>query len=407
MTDVNSDHTDDLLATLNYLSNRELRDFGAPSERYEVSSTVVEVHLDSTFATMSDLLHLALLSKEAQDAPEMEKTLWETDFTFKSVPCTMRHTNFGVTLQVYVADKGDTLGRSIGDEIAKQLRKAVKNIQERIVEPRIAEQRQNNNVEIVNQHNRYQGLFSYFRDRLDEALHVTTSEETSPTSTTPLTTGSPADELAQGLTHLLQGVQSEVASRHEIAYLATALLAGYFSLIQHRLILLTGFSPRAMENDFSVDELLTMEWRKQFAAAMAGRTSPHDQKALTNLSNLARTYRNTLLHGGGGRLADGMYIEWAPGCHSIVTERGEFTDQYMLSQPAVTSDQAEEILAKIGEIEAWFKSLPYFPWINEGLAVNFRRSAVETALRHLRENTVSTYIEYEIEGYDRDLNFEW
>ncbi|PPJ19896.1 hypothetical protein [Nocardia nova] len=399
---------DDLAKTLEYLAIRQLRDFGAPlHETEEGSGTIFESRLDSTFATMSDLLRIALLSRGARDMPIIEKTLWEVEFTYKSVPFTLMHTKFGVKLQSQIAGGPEVPVTSLSEELVDRLRSAVRNMRERVVEPQIVQQRRVNNVEIVNQHSRYQGLVLYFRKKLEGAIDGAELSEPEPfrIEVSPSLGGG---DLVHDLENVLSGVHRDIERAHEIAYLATALLAGYFSMIQHRLILLTGFSPRVLDDDFSVDELLERsKWAEQFDAAMKGRGAEDDKVARSDLSYLAKTYRNSLLHGGGGRLSDGIIVEWAPGYRSIVTERGEFTDQFMLWQPAVTSHEARDILVRIDRIESWFNSLPYFPWIERGLPVSFEGRAVATALRHLRDGTVAMHIAQEEFRYDQAVNFEW
>ncbi|MFF0610759.1 hypothetical protein ACFYUD_19040 [Nocardia tengchongensis] len=95
-----------------------------------------------------------------------------------------------------------------------------------------------------------------------------------------------------------------------------------------------------------------------------------------------------------------MSVEWAPGHHTIVTVRGKFTDQFMLWQPALTADEATEILAKVDRIEQWFRSLPYFGWVDAGLPVAFDRASVERALDHLNNGTVEQYIEQTDVAFD-------
>ena len=53
----------------------------------------------------------------------------------------------------------------------------------------------------------------------------------------------------------------------ELAYLGTALVAAYFAYIQHALVILSAFSPRALEGGFSVTALLDAKWAEQFDTA--------------------------------------------------------------------------------------------------------------------------------------------
>ncbi|MEV0855112.1 hypothetical protein [Nocardia fluminea] len=400
-------HPDELAQAIQSLHSRQLRDFGPPAAESIALLGELTHRLATTYAVMGDLLYLALRSRGAIDMPVLEKAFWELKFCYKTVPCQLRHTRTGAKLSIFLEqDRFATPvphALALAKEIETKLGSAVKYLQIKVVEPGIARKKADNNVRIVNQHDRYAGYVSYFRAKLDQALCANDHlAEISPTTSTQ---GVGAN-LKADLVGMAGLVGSEPDRRHEVAYLATALLAGYFSLVHHRLVLLTGFSPEALASDFSVEELVRKEWWKQFELATSGRHEPRDQTALSHLHYLAKEYRNTLLHGGGGRLADGMFVEWANGYHTIETERGVFTDQFMLWQPALAADEARDITAKMDRIDAWFRSLPYFPWVEAGLPVSFARSAVELALEHLSSGTVEEYIEREDIRFDMGINGE-
>ncbi|WP_280215384.1 hypothetical protein [Nocardia cyriacigeorgica] len=399
-------HPDDLARALLFLRSRQLRDFGPPSAEWATMRDELTYRLDTTYAVMGQLLYLALRSRGAIDMPVIEKTFWELDFSYKTIPCQLCHAKSGVKLSLWfgedvpAAHPPDVLAK----EIETRLGSAAKDLQTKVVEPGIARQKADNNVRIINQHDRYGGFVSYFRAKLDQTLHQI---EQPPELSQSARAQEAGGDLEADLMEMAGHMWSERDRRHEVAYLATALLAGYFSLVQHRFVLLTGFSPAAIGNDFSVERLVRRRgWWEQFELATSGRQEPRDQTALSDLHYLAKEYRNTLLHGGGGRLADGLFVEWAPGYHAIETERGVFTDQFMLWQPALTVDEARGITAKMDRIEAWFRSLPYFAWVEAGLPVSFARSAVELALEHLRNETVADYIEREEARFDMGINGE-
>ncbi|CAM4362252.1 hypothetical protein NONI108955_22705 [Nocardia ninae] len=393
-------HADELANALLYLSTRQLRDFGPPQAGLDKTGLRKTDHsLDFNFAVMSELLHLSLLTRGAVQVPVGEKVNWELEFSCASVPCAIRLAQSGIKLAIWLPeDSGEA--DTVATDIAAKLGSAVKNIQTQVVEPRIERKRQMNDVRVVNQHGRYAGFVSYFREKLDQAL----DDREGPKDAAPAgKSAAGGDDLEAALLDLFQPIHGD----NEVAYLTTALLAGYFSLVHHRLILLTAFSPAALEPGFSVNALFRDEWANQFASATAGRQSSEDAVAKSDLRYLAREYRNTLLHGGGGRLADGMMVEWADGRHSMVTERGKFNGQLIAWLPALTRADARDALSRIDRIEEWFRSLPYYPWLEEGLPVNFSKKSVELALEHLRKGTVAEYIEHESMMFDRAVNGEF
>lgn len=408
----------DIADSLEYVAKTYLREFRPPQEDLVVNSPVRhDFRLDTTYVAMSDLLRLVLVeSAGASQYSFRDKALWELRFTFRTFPCLMWHGKTGIRLSVWMAAEDARQNQEVGGTVLGLLISSMKNIQAREVDPRILEQLKANNVDLVNQHGRYQGFVDYFQNKLtlllEERRHLAPRHpaEERQRGVHPASEDSVEAAIAAAAAASIRSAiraQQELVNRdYEIAHMATAFVAGYFALIQHRLVLLTAFSPRALEPAFSVRDLLKMGWQDQFNLAVPPPESSAALAARQHLIHLATTYRNPLMHGGGGRPSDGMFVEWAPGYHSLANMNGGPTDQFMLWRAALSMEEAEDILSRIQVVEDWVRTLPYFPWIRAGIPVSFKRAKVECALRHLAQGTVEHYTEMEEYGFDRVLNFE-
>ncbi|WP_141392833.1 hypothetical protein [Glutamicibacter sp. BW77] len=82
------------------------------------------------------------------------------------------------------------------------------------------------------------------------------------------------------------------------------------------------------------------------------------------------------------------------------------TDQYMLWMPSLTEVQVTEILESIESIEGWFRTLPYFDWVQRGLPVNFHRESVSAAIDHVAHGTHDEHTNRTEAQYERTLNHD-
>jgi hypothetical protein len=176
--------------------------------------------------------------------------------------------------------------------------------------------------------------------------------------------------------------------------------------VQHLLVTLTAFSRAAVDEGFSLTALLKASWAEQFDYAYPDPRDRTTAQLKSDLSALAKEYRNPLLHGGGGRYEDGVLVEWAPGHQIMAVNPDALTDQYMLLAPALTPTQIDDLLARIARIDAAFRQHPFFGWAEEGLYADFRREKIQHALQARWAGAAASYTRAASAAYDDGINWD-
>ncbi|TQC46538.1 hypothetical protein EEB14_25710 [Rhodococcus sp. WS4] len=391
--------TDDLVSSLIGLRDRELRGFSpgaAPAAEPED-----EAH-EHSFAlravSVADTISLLLEVLPAHPLPAYDKTAWAFAFEFQGVQCRLRWERSGLKLSFWLPHGEAERADGLGEKVEKRLTKAAMNLYKRAIRPRVECEIERNHVTVLNQTLRYRGMVDYF---IKQVHRVRESDPPHP----GINLGE--GPLESGLSSILNELARSKQRDEELTYLATALVATYFAYAQHAMVVLSAFSPRALDADFSVKRLLDAKWADQFDIAFP---LPHQGivgRAKQDLSRLADRYRNPLLHGGGGYPTDGMFVNWAPGRSILVTdEDGILTDRYMLWQSSLSSEDLDEILGRIRNVDEVFEAHQFYPWLRSGLAADFRPEAVGRALGALEAGTVESFTERADAAFDHSVNWD-
>ncbi|TFD04823.1 hypothetical protein E3T25_04725 [Cryobacterium sandaracinum] len=370
-------------AAVKRLNQTLLRDFAGPIGDVPYSSPMFRP--SSPLVDVSELAEIVLLAAGGIADPWFEKTRWSVSFSFDGVDCRMRHTNLGVRIDMHSQEGADT--DELGARIEERLTKAVHFLNSKVVAPAITAQIDRGAARVQNQYERYRGMVNYFTSKLDDAL-VAHAEVSTDSPTTP--TGGGSAESAIVLIERLMAAAGQTQRReHEIAYLATALVAGYFSYLQHVLILLSGFSRKALEPEFRLVNLLGSRWADQFSIAYNDVTEPETNQILSDLKRLANDYRNPLLH--GSRPEDGILAEWAPGRFSLVTRDGRLSGDHYLWKSGLALGDAHVILGTIGKVDAFLDKHPYWGWVESGCPVPFDPESVARAIHEAQTGNAGRF----------------
>ncbi|TFC92881.1 hypothetical protein [Cryobacterium sp. TMT4-31] len=387
-----------LVAAVKQLNRTLLRDFAGPIGDVPDSSPTFRP--SGALADVSELAEVVLRAAGGIADPWFEKTRWSVSFSFDGVPCRMRHTKLGVRIDMHSAEGVDT--DELGAKIDDRLTKAVHFLNSKVVAPAIAAQIDRGAASVQNQYARYRGMVDYFSSKLDVALVAHTQGLTD--SPTTRTGGGSAESAIDFIQSLMVAGRRAQRREHEIAYLATALVAGYFSYLQHVLILLSGFSPRALEPEFRLVDLLGSRWADQFSIAYNDVTEPETNQVLAALKSLANDYRNPLLH--GSRPEDGIVAEWAPGRFSLVTREGRLSGDHYLWRSGLALGDAHVILGTIGKVDSFLNKHPYWGWVTSGLPVPFDRRSVARAIHEAENGHAGHFTDVTNDAYDHFVNMD-
>ncbi|MEZ2392074.1 hypothetical protein AB6813_21530 [bacterium RCC_150] len=379
------------------LADREMRQFSGPDLAVDVETQQTQQKsLEPRHIASSDVLRLILTTVgHGVDIGAEDKRLWQVRFAYRGQEFLMFFGKSGLRLRGIVAEDVETAYELLVDEIDNKLTRAVASVMEHGVQPLIDVKLQTNDAIVVNQHARYLAMFEYFRSLL---RHMQLSE----LEIEKMETNSAADAMMSALSEVV----AMRAKEDKIAHLAIATIAAYFSMLEHRFVLLGAFREDILVLDFSLTTVLRARWREKFEFAFGGLPRKSRTGHLNDLEYLSETYRNPLLHGGGGGTTDGLIVEWLPHFRSVVSARGKITDKYMLWTSAISVCEADDILRRIDSLEVWMQKMPGYAWVKEGLAVDFKKASLATYSEHLADGTLEGFVAGSSDQFDRGLNFE-
>ncbi|MEW1821753.1 hypothetical protein AB0323_13355 [Arthrobacter sp. NPDC080031] len=389
---------DGLLHRIAGLAPREMRHFSAPDLSLDVEAQQTQQKsLEHRHVATSDLLRLILVTAgHGVDLGPADKRLWQVRFAYKGQECLIFFGKTGLRLRGIVAENVGTRSGLLVDEIDAMLTKGIASVMEKGVQPLIDLKLQANEAIVLNQHARYLSMFEYFRDLLREMeLSELELEDQKPSSM-------PTDMMMSAFGKLF----ATRAKEERLSHLTIATIAAYFSMLEHRFVLMAGFRADICNLDFSLTEVLRAGWRRKFQFAFGGLTSEKTVGQLDHLEHLSQTYRNPLLHGGGGGSTDGLVVRWLPNFRSVVSAKGQITDKYMLWSSAISVSEVKDILLRIDSLETWMEDLPGYAWVREGLAVNFEMESLREYAVHLADGTFEQFVDVSSQQFDRALNFE-
>lgn len=382
--------------TVQGLHERELRGFSPPKEP-SASPPDREHRFVLEATSLEDLISLILEAIPARSSSAYEGTRWEYEFEFRGVHCHLRSAKSGMKLRVRGAGHSAEELKDLQNEVERRLTRAAKSLYVRAIRPLVLRGLASNRAQVVNQYGRYRGMVDYFLGELRRLQTAAPLE-----ATTVWDVDAPHSAIQNAAQAMLDGVRHD----QEIAYLCTAFLSAYFSYVQHACVILSAFSDRALEEAFSLQDLLRAAWAEQFDAAFSEPRGAAIERAKTELGYLAKKHRNRLLHGGGGHPSDGVIVEWAPERHAVVTEDGEPTAQFMLWQASLAPHEIEDIIGRVAAVDAAIESHPFFPWLREGLPADFRPNTVWRARQALSMGRADAYVRAADGAYQRELNWD-
>jgi hypothetical protein len=377
------------------IRDRELRGFTPPSASFEPDSPSVHYRFASSAVSVADIIEVVLSVARPRHQPAYEKVAWIREFNFRDATCRLQWGKFGLRLTILVSDEGDWAAHELGSEVERRLTAAATSLYQRAIYPRVQRELRENRATVVNQFARYRGAVDFHLAHLRQMRDVDV----------PGSRSVPEDSL-EAVLSVLEGAMAEAAHRREVAYVCTAVVATYFAYVQHALVVLSAFSPAALQPPFSLQKLLEAGWAEQFDVAFPTPHEGHVSRAKQALKHIAKNHRGRLLHGGGGHPADGVVVEWAPGRRSLVSEDGKPSTQFMLWQAPLSAEEIEDILERINHVDETIESHPYFPWLRSGLEADFNPQAIEYALRMAEEGKASEYIGYANDSFDRAVNWD-
>jgi hypothetical protein len=203
-----------------------------------------------------------------------EKTHWIVPFTYKGTDYAISYEKSG--LRFYVTNCSETKP----EEVLGKLHKAIESAEKHFLSDIANEQVKKGNVTIANQFNRLDSQYRYFREKAEFSYSPQQDE------------GSDKD-VVNIITNILN-MQFE-ASR-DGGYNALAMIDGYFSRLEHFLVLALPFVgyDRKQEN---LAEFVGLIWSEKLRRVL-NISETKTQQHYDVLVRIKEKYRNTFAHGG-------------------------------------------------------------------------------------------------------------
>lgn len=319
-----------------------------------------------------------------------EKTAWECTFTYREVLGSISHQKMGVRLYV---DRRPFGGRREANTFARDLRGTLKralSIFERAFLRRFAtEQMRAGNVTFLNQAWRLREMHEYHREGAQAAYQGR---------------GRISKQHPEGGSRLYPG-------ETEGFYNTVAMVAAYFSWLEHVMVLAHPFTRGTITADTDIADFMRLGWRDKFRSLFDLRTDAKAVAAYKKLLRLSDAYRNPWVHGALDT-RQGAVAFHLPGSGAVSMALGgrELTPSFFLlpfdqrgfTEASRTLQQADRFLRSHRRTR-----LP-MRWIESGLDVAFDvGSRAQYALALQSPALFDDLMKYSTALWERHVNMEW
>jgi hypothetical protein len=289
----------------------------------------------------------------SKDGGRWEKTAWRYWFTFREKPFSLAFEKFG--LRLYGSAASEDAFKALGEDLLKQLDKAVRIAESQVFQTVADAQIRAGNVTIRNQYHRLRRMYEKFRRIAEESA--------------------PKEEPTPDGTH--RPVRFLAEDEHRFHY-TVAMLNAYFGWIEHVLVLcwpFCGYKPR-------VDDLETFigdKWGEKFKKLFDPSKDAQANRFRSQLKEIADDFRNTFDHGGFGRHRRGILVH-VPGGSPIEAGLSEVRKRPHFEFYPVPEDSLADIVGLLDEVDEWLRTGPAefgMRWAEGGLDVPFDPEHVE------------------------------
>lgn len=319
-----------------------------------------------------------------------EKTAWECTFTFRDVLGSIADRKMGVRLYV---DRRPFGGRREANTFARDLRDTLKRavgICERgFLRHFAAEQLRAGNVTFLNQASRLREMHEYHREGAQAAYEGR---------------GRIPRQHPEGGSRLFPG-------ETEGFYNTVAMVAAYFSWLEHVMVLAHPFTRGTLAGDTDIADFMKLGWRGKFLSLFDLRADPKAVGAYRKLLRLSDAYRNPWVHGALDT-RQGAVAFHLPGSGAVSMALGgrELTPSFF----ALPFDQRgfTEVSGALQQVDRFLRThrrtrLP-MRWIEGGLDVAFDvGSRGQYALALESPALFDDLMKYSNALWERHVNMDW
>ena len=283
-----------------------------------------------------------------------EKLAWEYVFRFEGLRCALALQKFG--LRFYV-DSTDAANAAAAEALAKRFVAAMRKAQ-RVAEREwlrdLAEiQIRAGDVTVRNQQYRLRQLYEYFREGADLAFDGKGRIPARP----PGGGFWLAREATEGF------------------YNTVAMVAGYFSWLEHVMVLSLPFTDFDPESE-PLKKFIADRWGLKFKRLWDVGSDSVAKGHYDSLHRVAEEYRNTYGHGGFDKPGATLHFH-LPGVGAMPAVLSDISDSPEFNFVPVQADDLARVKSVFDAVDTWLKTrgAPYaMQWIESGYDVRFDKS---------------------------------
>ena len=215
-----------------------------------------------------------------------EKVRWTVYGSFKGFPVIFEHRKFGFAIGMQGGDAKDR------QRLVNQLKTALKHV-ESFLAPIARHQVSLGEALIANRFSEFDSRYRFFRQKADKAYARAKRKPTKRKGKGD--EGTDKDLVSSFIGDIVSGMNKVMKANHEGFYYSTAMVDAYFSLLEHRLVLLRAFSGKPLAEG-ELLEFLGYKWDVKLNQIVSDATI--SAEPLGKMRNIKERIRNPFAHGG-------------------------------------------------------------------------------------------------------------
>ncbi|WP_313197178.1 hypothetical protein [Rhizobium sp.] len=326
--------TTDTFETLKSRVSRSLvgftDDFPDDQSRYDIPSSKPD---SREFPVPELVLFMMRNVMEWQWSGTGEKVRWTVYGSFKGFPVFFEHRKFGFAIGMKGGDAKDR------QRLINQLKNALRHV-ETFLAPIAKHQVSLGQASIANRYSEFESRYRFFRENADKAYAKASRK---PRKSRPKPSGenegkSDKDLVTDFVSDMTAGMNRMFMANQEGFYYSTAMVDAYFSLLEHRLVLLRAFTGKPLAEG-ELLEFLGGKWDVKLNQIVsdAALSGAH----LGKMRDIKERIRNPFAHGGFENDGGSIFFHM-PNVGAIPTNFSRFGNSVRFSFiPIEQADHAE------------------------------------------------------------------
>ena len=319
-----------------------LKDFGAPARDRTGEAQFLRIPVAPQLLPLPVVATLVLEERGAEYLPRGDKTAWEMAFRYSGVHCTLALQKFGLRLYVDADAVSPDDAPDFAAQLVGKLQKGVRLIEKPVLRPLADKQLEDGNVTIANQTGWLRGTYEHFvaAARIAFAADVKLVKPKETEGKGPLESLGILDALSKEMNRSTVG-----------AYNTLAAVNAYFSLLEHKLVLVlpfVGFEPSGGALATFIGDRWGDKIKKVFNVDNDSDASRHYNR----LHEIAETYRNTYAHGGFDKEGAAVWVH-LPDLGAVPARLSDIREAPHFELFPVDEKNLDEITQAFDEVDEW------------------------------------------------------